>query len=81
MFRFGVIDYIIFVSFFLVSLGIGVYFAYVGRHGNSAENYLMGGRQLGLMPVVISLVVSIISSNGLLGNAAEVGIFLCKAIK
>ncbi len=40
---FHVVDYIIFVLTMVVSLGIGIYFAIVGRNKDK-EEYLMGSR-------------------------------------
>ena len=68
----GLADYVAFVGFFLISMLIGIYFGIRGRKKESTEQYLMGGRQLSLIPVFVSIVVSTISSNSLLGKPAEV---------
>ena len=71
--RFGIEDYIVFVGLLMVSMAIGIYFGIKGRKKESTEQYLMAGRQLSLIPVSVSIIVSIISSNTFLGPPAEVG--------
>ncbi len=68
---FHVVDYVVFVLMLCVSMGIGVYFAIVGRHHNTTEDYLMGNRNMKLLPVSMSLVVSVVSANTLLGAPAD----------
>ena len=71
--RFGIVDYVVFVGLFMVSMAIGIYFGIKGRKKESTEQYLMGGRQMSLIPVSVSIIVSVISSNTFLGPPAEVG--------
>ena len=65
------VDYVVFVFMFVFSLSIGVFFAFRSRNKNTTEEYLMGGRKLGLLPVTISICVSVVSANTLLGAPAE----------
>ena len=69
--HFHIVDYVVFVFMFLISIGIGVYFGFAGRKQKTTDDYLMGGRQLSLIPVALSLVVSVVSANTLLGAPAE----------
>ena len=55
----SVVDYIVLVSVLLFSLGIGIFYSYRQK---TSEEYLHGGRQMALVPVSISLVVSFISA-------------------
>lgn len=73
---FGLVDYIVFVALFLVSLAIGIYFAVVDRKSPDPEQYLMGGRKLSLLPVALSITVSVVSTNTLLGAPAEVNRYI-----
>ena len=70
--RFGIVDYVVFVGLLMVSMAIGICFGIKGRKKESTEQYLMGGRQLSLIPVSLSIIVSVMSSNSLMGNPAEV---------
>ena len=65
------VDYVVFVLMFIVSLSIGGIFAFRSRKNNTTDEYLMGGRKLGLVPVTISICVSVVSANTLLGAPAE----------
>ena len=64
-------DYAVFALTLLASLSIGVYFAVADRRKNTTEDYLLGGRKLGLVSVAISMCVSVVSSNTFLGAPAE----------
>ena len=57
-------DYIVFFITLSVSLGIGVYFAVAGGRNKSTEEYLVGDRQMKLLPVAVSMLVSFVSSIG-----------------
>ena len=69
--RFHIVDYILFVVMLLVSLGIGIYSAFTGGRQKTTSEYLMGNRQLRLAPVALSICVSMISANTLVGVPAE----------
>jgi Na+/proline symporter len=53
--RFGLADYVVFVSMLLVCALIGVYFGFCAGKVSEAE-YLMGGRNMQTLPVALSLV-------------------------
>ncbi len=69
--RFHPVDYVLFVLMLLASLGIGIYSAFAGGRQKTTSEYLMGNRQLRLGPVALSICVSMISSNTLVGVPAE----------
>ena len=69
--RFHAVDYILFTVMLLISLGIGVYSAFTGGSQKTTSEYLMGNRQLKLGPVALSICVSMISANTLVGVPAE----------
>ncbi|ELU08939.1 hypothetical protein CAPTEDRAFT_178364 [Capitella teleta] len=66
------IDYIIFGAFLGISILIGAYHACAGGKQKTTEEFLMGNRQLKILPTMVSLFVSYQSAIAILGNAAEV---------
>ncbi|KAK7027436.1 hypothetical protein SK128_009318 [Halocaridina rubra] len=62
----GVVDWIMFSMLLVVSLGIGVYSALKGRGVNTAQDFLLGGRQMSPIPVAISLLGGVISAISIL---------------
>ncbi|KAK7027439.1 Sodium-coupled monocarboxylate transporter 1 [Halocaridina rubra] len=67
----GLVDWILFSMLLVVSLGIGVYSALKGRGVNTAQDFLLGGRQMSPIPVAISLLGGAISAISILGLATE----------
>ncbi|KAL4716542.1 hypothetical protein ACJJTC_010206 [Scirpophaga incertulas] len=67
-------DYAVFVIMLSVCGGIGVYFGFVKKQ-NSTQDYLLGGRNMKLVPVCFSLVASFISGISLLGTPTELYIY------
>ncbi|KAK7085634.1 Sodium-coupled monocarboxylate transporter 1 [Halocaridina rubra] len=66
---FGIVDYIVFTVMLCISMGIGVFFAFRGN--KNTEDFLMGGRQMSVVPVAISLLSSFISAISILGYSGE----------
>ncbi len=64
-------DYFLFAITLLVCLGIGIYFASVGRGQRTPEEYLHGNRKLQPIPVGASIALSSISSILVIGGSAE----------
>lgn len=70
------IDYGVFVAMLTCCSVIGLYFGYKDYRQKSstssgdleAANYLMGGRQMMVFPVALSLIASLVSGVLLLGN-------------
>lgn len=57
--QFGTIDYIIFGLLLSFSTWIGIYYGFMAkRKQNTTTEYILGGKQMTLWPVAISLVVS-----------------------
>lgn len=69
---FSVVDYLVLVFLLVMSSLIGVYFWLRARDNSSNEEFLTGNRQLGLLPVTLSLVASFMSTGTLLGLPAEI---------
>ncbi|KAG6447351.1 hypothetical protein O3G_MSEX004937 [Manduca sexta] len=72
--QFTSLDYFLFIVMLSVCGGIGIYFGFVKKQ-NSAQDYLMGGRNMKLVPVCFSLVASFISGISLLGTPTEMYVY------
>ena len=76
--RFGKADYAVFISMLVCCSMVGLYFGYKDhmkhkkhlkhRRGSEALDYLMGGRNMQVFPVAMSLVASFVSGITLLGE-------------
>ncbi|XP_071959654.1 sodium-coupled monocarboxylate transporter 1-like [Antedon mediterranea] len=70
--EFKVWDYIVFSLMLCVSAGIGVYHALCGGRQKTSKEYLMADRQMGALPVGLSLLASFMSAITVLGTPADV---------
>ncbi|XP_017483893.1 PREDICTED: sodium-coupled monocarboxylate transporter 1 [Rhagoletis zephyria] len=69
--RFSWPDYGVFIAMFVICIVIGIYFGFLNR-SLSESDYLMGGRNMLILPIALSLVASFISGITLLGLPTEV---------
>lgn len=69
---FTTVDYVVFALLFVVSSGIGVFFAVKERKADSSKDFLVGGRQMTCVPVALSLTASFMSAVTVLGSPADV---------
>ena len=69
--EFNVWDWILFAGMLLISAGIGIFYAIKGYKQNTTKEFLMGGRQMQLIPIAISILVSFMSAILILGTPAE----------
>lgn len=77
--RFGLADYAVFITMLVCCSCVGLYFGYQDhvkhkrstkqRRGSEALDYLMGGRNMQVFPVAMSLVASFVSGITLLGES------------
>ena len=67
-----VADYVVFGGMLLISLGIGVYYSLSGGRQRTTDEYLLGNRNMSVLPVTLSFTVSFISTILLLGFPAEI---------
>nr|XP_039253945.1 sodium-coupled monocarboxylate transporter 2-like [Styela clava] len=75
-YTFGTWDYVVFSSLFVISGGIGLYFAYTSRtNEEDKEDYLLAGRNLPAFPVSLSMTASFMSAIAVLGLPSEFYIF------
>lgn len=65
-------DYVVFAGLFVISSGIGVFFAIKERKKTTSGEFLVGGRQMSFGPVALSLTASFMSAVTVLGTPAEV---------
>ncbi|XP_051000271.1 sodium-coupled monocarboxylate transporter 2 [Acomys russatus] len=65
-------DYVVFAGLFVISSGIGVFFAIKERKKATSREFLIGGRQMSFGPVALSLTASFMSAVTVLGTPAEV---------
>ncbi|EMP28121.1 Sodium-coupled monocarboxylate transporter 2 [Chelonia mydas] len=65
-------DYVVFAALFLISSGIGVFFAIKERKNVTSKQFLVGGKQMTCGPVALSLTASFMSAVTVLGTPAEV---------
>ncbi|XP_052037355.1 sodium-coupled monocarboxylate transporter 2 [Apodemus sylvaticus] len=65
-------DYVVFAGLFVISSGIGVFFAIKERKKKTSREFLVGGRQMSFGPVALSLTASFMSAVTVLGTPAEV---------
>ncbi|XP_004607914.2 sodium-coupled monocarboxylate transporter 2 [Sorex araneus] len=70
--NFAVWDYVVFAALFVISSGIGVFFAVKERKKASSREFLVGGRQMSFGPVALSLTASFMSAVTVLGAPSEV---------
>lgn len=90
---FGTIDYVVFVTMLVCCSCVGLYFGFDNhkktkksqnkRRDSEALNYLMGGRNMNVFPIALSLVASFVSGITLLGTSTEIylhGIQYCNVL-
>ncbi|XP_039721923.1 sodium-coupled monocarboxylate transporter 2 isoform X1 [Pteropus medius] len=70
--NFVVWDYVVFAALFIISSGIGVFFAIKERKKMTSTEFLVGGRQMSFGPVALSLTASFMSAVTVLGAPSEV---------
>ncbi|KAM7360701.1 solute carrier family 5 member brother of rumpel isoform 1-T3 [Cochliomyia hominivorax] len=69
--RFTWPDYVVFIAMFVLCIFIGIYFGFMKKSMGESD-YLMGGRNMLVLPISLSLVASFISGITLLGLPTEV---------
>ncbi|KAF5303906.1 hypothetical protein FQA39_LY01691 [Lamprigera yunnana] len=72
---FTVTDYTVFIFMLLLSTLIGIYFGYIKKQQKTTNAYLLGGKQMHPIPVVISLVASNVSGVTLLAVPTDVYLY------
>uniref|UniRef100_A0A182K1U7 Sodium/solute symporter n=1 Tax=Anopheles christyi TaxID=43041 RepID=A0A182K1U7_9DIPT len=76
--KFGLYDYVVFLLMLLSCVMIGVYFGFLkkkAKKGEAEADYLVGNRQMKIIPVSLSLIASFISGISLLGTPTEIYLY------
>lgn len=63
--KFGLVEYVVFVSVLVFSASIGLFYAFCGKGQKSTEEYLMGNRKMSVLPVSLSLLCRLRQKNEL----------------
>jgi Na+/proline symporter len=64
-------DYLVFVIMLIISAGIGIIFGWIDRKKKSTKDFLLGGGDLKVFPVGISILASFTSAIAILGFSTE----------
>ena len=71
---FSAVDYVLFGAVLVISAGIGVFYVvkeYLSTKRATADDVLMGGRDIGIFPIAMSLMASFMSAITVLGTPTE----------
>ncbi|XP_046554450.1 sodium-coupled monocarboxylate transporter 1-like isoform X1 [Haliotis rubra] len=68
---FTIPDYVLFSLTLAISAGIGLFYAIKDRNKVNSKDYLLGGKDMNILPVAMSLLVTFLSALTLLGTPAE----------
>ncbi|XP_074029664.1 sodium-coupled monocarboxylate transporter 1 isoform X2 [Leptinotarsa decemlineata] len=68
-------DYAIFSTMLSISGGMGIYFGCFGQKQTTAKEYLLGGREMKVFPIVMSLIASHTSGVTLLALPSEIYVY------
>ncbi|PVD29796.1 hypothetical protein C0Q70_09053 [Pomacea canaliculata] len=66
------LDYVVMAALMIVSLGIGIFFAVYRGGQRTKVEYLLGNRQMSMIPVCLSMFITYQSAIALLGVPADV---------
>ncbi|XP_057665819.1 sodium-coupled monocarboxylate transporter 1-like [Diorhabda carinulata] len=72
--RFGIVDYVIFLLMLSMCLIVGLSFGIFGKNQNS-QDYLVGGRNMKILPIAMSLIATWVSGISLLGIPTEIYVY------
>ncbi|XP_053661255.1 sodium-coupled monocarboxylate transporter 1 [Anopheles marshallii] len=76
--KFGLYDYVVFVLMLMSCAMIGIYFGFLkkkAKKGEAEADYLVGNRQMKVIPISLSLIASFISGISLLGTPTEIYLY------
>ena len=72
--RFYTADYLVMGAVLAISLGIGFYFGLIKKQ-RTPEEYLLGNRQMKLLPVALSMIVTYQSAVSVIGIPTEIYLY------
>ncbi|XP_042898248.1 putative sodium-dependent multivitamin transporter isoform X1 [Parasteatoda tepidariorum] len=67
----GVVDYIVICITLLISVGIGVISRLLSNNQMTAKEYMLAGKRMTKLPVILSIIVTIISPSTIIAVPAE----------
>lgn len=70
--EFTAIDYSIFALLLVLSSAIGLFYAFTGDRQRTVQEFLLANRDMGCLPVALSLLASFQSAVAILGVPAEI---------
>ncbi|GAB0101000.1 hypothetical protein DMENIID0001_171170 [Sergentomyia squamirostris] len=74
--QFNTTDYVAFILVFLISYIIGLYYMmWSKRRQNTPEEYFLGGRNMGIIPVATSLLATFMSGINMIGMTTDVYLY------
>jgi len=56
-------EYIVFGVILASSLGIGIFYGFFGSKNKTNEEFLLAGRSMGILPVTLSLICTLVKAN------------------
>ena len=68
---FHIVDYVVLVLFVLISMAIGVYYGLFKKQ-KTTEEYLLGNRNMHMLPVALSLLVTFQAATSVMGIPTEI---------
>eukprot|EP00057_Strongylocentrotus_purpuratus_P008270 XP_011662744.1 PREDICTED: sodium-coupled monocarboxylate transporter 2 isoform X1 [Strongylocentrotus purpuratus] len=71
----GVWDYVLFAIMLVISAAIGIYSACSGDRQRTTDEYLLGNRQMHVVPVAMSMMITYVSAMSVLGLPGEIYMF------
>lgn len=76
--KFGWQDYLMFVLMLAICAMVGIYFGFIKKKPKKTDDetdYLVGGRQMKVFPIAMSLIATFISGISLLGTPTEIYVY------
>nr|XP_042912761.1 sodium-coupled monocarboxylate transporter 1-like [Parasteatoda tepidariorum] len=68
----GITDYIVICSSLLISVGIGITSRLLSGDQKTAKEYILAGKNMKRLPVVLSIIVTLVSPSTMLAVPAEI---------
>ncbi|XP_046576988.1 sodium-dependent multivitamin transporter-like [Haliotis rubra] len=72
---YGTVDYVVFSLLLLLTLGIGIFFAFRSRRRQTTSDFLLAGRKAPYLPVALSYLATFESSIMMLGKPSETYVY------
>ena len=73
--QFAAADYTVFALVMAISIVVGIVGSFAGVRETNITQYFVGNRRLAMLPVALSMLMSRLSANSILGQTAEMYYF------